>query len=79
MKSDGYSSELLGYLTKTALTHIKNRKFRIEVLKAIVQGYDKRDKNFEDRINVCQAYFLLDDHQAISKVLFDLIRAEDEV
>lgn len=79
LKGDGYSSELLGYLTTTALASIKNRNFRIEVLKAIVQGYNKRDKNFEDFVNVCQAHFLLNDHEAISHILFDLIRSEDEV
>jgi len=48
-------------------------------LKAVVQGYNKRQKNFDDLINLSQAHFLLNDHQAISSILFDLIRAGDEV
>lgn len=79
LKGDEYSSDLLGYLTKTALTFIKNKNFRGEVLKLVVQGYNKREKNFEDYANICQAHFLLNDHDAIARVLFDLIRSEDLV
>lgn len=79
LEADQYSSETLDYLTKTVLTSVKSRAFRIEALKIVVQAYGKRDKNFNDFVNLAQALFLLGEHKTCAELLFELIRAEDDV
>lgn len=78
LRAEGYSSEFLGYLTKTILNSIKSRNFRIEALKIVVKAFGQRQKNNSDYINLAQALFLLGEHKTCADLLFEMIRYEDD-
>jgi len=77
LEADGYSSEILDYLTKTVLAYTVNRNFRREVLSIVVKAYGNRDKNNNDYINLAQALFLLNESKECADLLFELIRYGD--
>jgi 26S proteasome regulatory subunit N2 len=79
LAEDQYSSEVLDYLTKTILTSVKSRAFRIEALKIVVAAFGKREKNFSDFVNLAQALFLLGEHKTCAELLAELVRNDDQV
>ena len=69
----------LNYLFKAVTTTVSSKKFRNENLQQLAEFYDKKTVEYNEYIDICQCYFLLNQSLKVADILKSLINQNSEV